>query len=63
MADEKQLKPLQARGKATRHSEVALNEMTSAEAMEKLVEGAAADFVENAPRPYKTLLETDKDQQ
>lgn len=49
-------KPVVARGKAIQRTDAELDEMTSAEAMQKLAEGAAEDWELNAPRKFKKLL-------
>lgn len=52
------LKKVAPRGKALRRTEKQLDDLTSAAAIESLAEEAQADFRENAPRAYKTLLDS-----
>ena len=47
------------RGKAIERTDAELDDMTSAEAMEALAEDAANDWTQNAPRDYKTLLDSE----
>jgi hypothetical protein len=54
------VKNVKPRGKAIRHTEAELDDMTSAEAMEALAEDAADDWRENAPKKFKTLLDGEK---
>lgn len=46
------------RGRAIDRTEEELDEMTGAEAMEALMNEAAADWQENAPDKFKTLLDS-----
>lgn len=45
------------RGKAIQRTDAELDAMTGADAMEKLAGEAAVDWQENAPSPFKTLLD------
>ncbi len=62
MAEQEQFKderkPVVPRGKAIERTDEELDEMTSAEAMEALMNDAAEDFRENAPKGYETLLDS-----
>lgn len=47
------------RGKAIERTDAEIDDMTSAEAMEALVEDAANDWKDNAPKAFKTLLDAE----
>lgn len=51
-------KKVVARGQGIVRSDEEIDEMTSAEAMEALMDEAAEDWRENAPKPFRGLLDT-----
>lgn len=54
----KLLPKLRPRGKAKRRTKAQLKAMTSPEALAALLEEAQTDWRENAPKDYKTLLDS-----
>jgi hypothetical protein len=61
MASKKPPKPrVVARGKGKVRTDAEIEEMTSAEAMEKIANEAAKDFEEHAPRNFRNLLKARK---